>query len=342
MGQSPSSDTYNQERIGLPFFQGKSDFGTRYPTAKTWCLKSHKVAQKDDILISVRAPVGELNIAREECCIGRGLASLRADSIWLDQVFLYHYIIFRKSHLYNISQGSTFDAISGKDISDINVTLPPLPEQKKIAEILSGIDCLIGIHSARQRKMSNLLMGTRESIFANMNGEQVSLGQLCNPKQWQTISTNQITKTGYPVYGANGQIGFYSSYNHKDPVLAITCRGATCGNLTLIPGFSYVTGNSMCLDNLREDISIQYLYHFLTWRGLKDVICGSAQPQITRAPLQAVQVILPTNQRQNQVVQVLAAITIAHDRQMQVIAKLENLKKAVASDLLTGRKRVSL
>lgn len=342
LGQSPSSDTYNQEKIGLPFFQGKSEFGSKYAQATIWCSEPQKIADKGDILISVRAPVGESNLAPEECCIGRGLASLRASQICLDQEFLWHYIESRKIDLQGIAQGSTFDAISGNDLDKMIVQTPPLPEQKKIAEILSGIDKLIGIHSAGKQKMSNLLVAMREKIFANENSKEISLGELCIPKQWQTISANQITKTGYPVYGANGQIGFYSEYNHKDPVLAVTCRGATCGNLNLIPGFSYVTGNSMCLDNLSKDISIQYLYHFLAWRKLNDVISGSAQPQITRTPLQAVQIMLPTKQRQNEMVSMLAAIATSHDHEREVIARLENLKKAVSSDLLSGRKRVTI
>ena len=253
----------------------------------------------------------------------------------------YLYFILERQEVLH-REGGAQPFISQKEVMDALIDFPPLPQQKKIAEILSGIDKLIGIHSARKQKMSNLLVAMREEFFANENGKEISLGELCIPKQWQTISANQITKTGWPVYGANGQIGFYSEYNHKDPVLAVTCRGATCGNLNLIPGFSYVTGNSMCLDNLSEDISIQYLYHFLAWRKLNDVISGSAQPQITRTPLQAVQIILPTKQRQNEIVSMLAAIATSHDHEREVIARLENLKKGVSSDLLSGRKRVTI
>lgn len=273
-----------------------------------------------------------------------GFAVLRSRPEVSDPQYIFHTInsdlVGRQ--LNALVTGSNYPAVSATQVGELLVPCPPLPEQKKIAEILSGIDKLIGIHSARKQKMSNLLVAMREEIFANENSKEISLGELCIPKQWQTISANQITKTGYPVYGANGQIGFYSEYNHKDPVLAVTCRGATCGNLNLIPGFSYVTGNSMCLDNLSKDISIQYLYHFLAWRKLNDVISGSAQPQITRTPLQAVQIILPTKQRQNEIVSMLAAIATSHDHEREVIARLENLKKAVSSDLLSGRKRVTI
>jgi len=77
MGQSPPGNTYNKDKSGLPFFQGKAEFGVRYPTAVKWCSKPKKVAHKNDVLISVRAPVGPTNIASSECCIGRGLAAIR-------------------------------------------------------------------------------------------------------------------------------------------------------------------------------------------------------------------------------------------------------------------------
>ena len=77
MGQSPDSKTYNSKKNGLPFFQGNADFGEKYPTARVYCSEPKKIAESNDILISVRAPIGALNFSKEQCCIGRGLASLR-------------------------------------------------------------------------------------------------------------------------------------------------------------------------------------------------------------------------------------------------------------------------
>ena len=80
MGQSPPSVTYNKEGAGLPFFQGKADFGVLYATPRVWCSAPKKIAGSDDILLSVRAPVGPTNLAPAQCCIGRGLASIRPES----------------------------------------------------------------------------------------------------------------------------------------------------------------------------------------------------------------------------------------------------------------------
>ena len=124
--------------------------------------------------------------------------------------------------------------------------------------------------------------------------KQVNLFDICTPKQWKTIPATLFTQSGFPVYGANGKIGFYSEYNHLTPTLMITCRGATCGSLNISEPQSYITGNAMALDDLDENIDLKYLYYYFNVRGFSDVISGSAQPQITREGLSKVFVpILP-------------------------------------------------
>ncbi|MBI4765936.1 MAG: restriction endonuclease subunit S, partial [Deltaproteobacteria bacterium] len=115
MGQSPSSEFYNQHREGLPFYQGKADFGKIHPTPRYWCTAPTKLAEKDDILISVRAPVGPTNIATEMCCIGRGLAALRPYQGYERDFFL---ICLKKfaPDLESLGAGTTFVAIGRKHL----------------------------------------------------------------------------------------------------------------------------------------------------------------------------------------------------------------------------------
>lgn len=139
-----------------------------------------------------------------------------------------------------------------------------------------------------------------------MKWPKVNLVQLCRPRQWPTISTKQLTLEGFPVYGANGQIGCYHSYNHEYPTILMTCRGATCGTINISPPKCYVTGNAMALDNPREDvIDFRFLFYALQSRGLKDVITGAAQPQITRASLSRVDIPLPPLTEQRRIVEIL-------------------------------------
>ena len=155
-----------------------------------------------------------------------------------------------------------------------------------------------------------------------------SLCEICLPKQWKTISTDMLTDEGYPVYGANGVIGFYPEYNHKEPTLLITCRGATCGALNICEPYSYVNGNAMALDNLTGEVDIKYLYYFLLNRGFDDVITGSAQPQIVRQSLQKVSVTYPELEKQAETVSTLEKISMLITMRKEQLAKLDQLVKS--------------
>ena len=154
------------------------------------------------------------------------------------------------------------------------------------------------------------------------------LCEICNPKQWKTIPANLLTKTGYPVYGANGIIGYYTNYNHEQPTILITCRGATCGTLNICAPFSYVNGNAMALDNLSEEINIQYLYYYLLSRGLSDVITGSAQPQIVKQSLEKVKVTYPTLAEQRKIAAVLDKVSDLIAKRRTQLDKLDELVKS--------------
>lgn len=154
------------------------------------------------------------------------------------------------------------------------------------------------------------------------------LCEICNPKQWKTISSDMLTENGYPVYGANGIIGYYTSYNHEEPTILITCRGATCGTLNICESFSYVNGNAMALDNLSEEIDIRYLYYYLLSRGLSDVITGSAQPQIVRQSLAKVKVMYPPLDEQRKIAVVLDKVSNLIAKRRQQLDKLDELVKS--------------
>lgn len=123
---------------------------------------------------------------------------------------------------------------------------------------------------------------------------RVKLTDVANPKQWKNLPVSKFKETGYPVYGANGVIGCFSEYNHENPTIAITCRGATCGSINITSPKSYITSNAMALDDLDTSrIDINFLVYALKHRGFRDVISGAAQPQITRKNLETVRIKIP-------------------------------------------------
>lgn len=135
---------------------------------------------------------------------------------------------------------------------------------------------------------------------------EVSLGEICNPKQWTTIGGKDLLPEGYPVFGANGFIGFYSKPNHLEDTVVITCRGATCGEVSVVPGPSYITGNAMCLDDVREDIVLKTLLaEIIRFTGTQKIISGSAQPQIVRGALLNFKISLPPLPEQRKIAEIL-------------------------------------
>ncbi len=132
-GQSPPGDTYNVDRDGLPFFQGKAEFGELYPTAVKWCSSPTKIAEKEDVLISIRAPVGPTNLCPARACIGRGLAAVRPLGSISPRYVLYG-LRNTQDELVARSTGSTFGAISGDTLRNHELPVAPLPEQVKIVE----------------------------------------------------------------------------------------------------------------------------------------------------------------------------------------------------------------
>ena len=150
MGQSPNSSSYNDYGDGMPFFQGNADFGERYPITRVWCNTPTKIAQAEDILISVRAPIGALNYAKEECCIGRGLAAITPDRNKVSQDFIYWALKGKKAELNDKGNGSTFKAISRKILEETMIPDINFEQQHKCAENLEKI---YGIIQNRRKEL---------------------------------------------------------------------------------------------------------------------------------------------------------------------------------------------
>ena len=156
----------------------------------------------------------------------------------------------------------------------------------------------------------------------------IKLTDICTPKQWKTLSSSDLLKSGYPVYGANGIIGYWNVYNHKDPTVLITCRGAACGSVNLSKPFSYINGNAMCLDNVSDNYDVKFLFHYLSWYDFSNIITGSAQPQITRQSLSKVYIPLIDKKKQQDIVHDLTVIERALINRQQALSILNHLVKS--------------
>lgn len=142
MGQSPAGTTYNETGEGIPFYQGRTDFGFRFPKKRIYCSAPTRIAEKGDILISVRAPVGDINMANETCCIGRGVASIRSN-ISKDS-FLYYAMLSAQTQfdVFN-TEGTVFGSINRKDLSSFSILTPIEQLVKEFNNIIGNFDLKI-------------------------------------------------------------------------------------------------------------------------------------------------------------------------------------------------------
>ncbi|MBX1794479.1 restriction endonuclease subunit S [Campylobacter jejuni] len=154
MGQSPKSEFYNFDNIGMPFLQGNRTFGRKYPYFDTYCTEYKKIAKKGEILFSVRAPVGDINFANNDICIGRGLCSMNAKNG--ENEFLYYLLHNLRSVIINNESGSVFGSVNKNDLQTIEILLPLLEEQRQIAAILSSIDDKIELLHEQNKTLEKL------------------------------------------------------------------------------------------------------------------------------------------------------------------------------------------
>jgi type I restriction enzyme S subunit len=163
-----------------------------------------------------------------------------------------------------------------------------------------------------------------------MTWQEVSLGEICNPKQHKIISKSDLLDQGFVVYGANGPIGYYSEFTHDRTTIAVTCRGATCGTINIVPPKSYITGNAMALDDLDEDkVALSFLRYALEHKGFDSVINGAAQPQITRAPLLKYTIPLPPLDEQKRIAAMLDKADELRRLRQRSINRLNSLGQAI-------------
>ncbi|WP_038900131.1 restriction endonuclease subunit S [Dickeya dadantii] len=166
MGQSPDGSTVNESGDGIVFFQGKSEFGKVHPTPRKYCTKPAKIAEEGDILLSVRAPVGPTNIAVQTTAIGRGLAAISAIGGYSHPKFLLYYFRCIEPWLSEQGTGSTFKAISGQFIKQLEIAIPPFSEQKIIAEKLDTLLLQVDSIKAHLDKIPLILKKFRQSVLA--------------------------------------------------------------------------------------------------------------------------------------------------------------------------------
>ncbi len=184
MGQAPDGDAYNDEKDGWPLIAGAGDFGDLYPAPKKYTTEASKLSKAGDIILGIRATIGEKVLSDGEYCLGRGVAGLRAKAN-LDARYLWHWIEHIRPSLAAKGKGATFKQVNKQDIGELEIVLPPLPEQRRIAAILDQADAL----RAKRREALAQLDSLTQSIFMEMFGDPID-----NPMSWPIKKLGEIVR----------------------------------------------------------------------------------------------------------------------------------------------------
>lgn len=257
MGQSPKSEYYNTDGNGYPFLQGNRTFGFKYPTFDTYTTVMTKPAKAGDVIMSVRAPVGDLNITPVDMCLGRGVCSLRMKNG--NQDFLFYMMKYYVPHLLKKESGTVFGSVNRNDINALEVDIPEdVQKQKKIARYLEMIDDKIELNNAINHHLEQMAQAIFKSWFVDFEafgGEQ--------PTEWQIGSLIDIAdylnglamQRFRPAEGENGL-----------PVLKIKeLRQGSCDS-----------SSELCSPNIRNDYIVHDGDVIFSWSGslLVDFWCG--------------------------------------------------------------------
>ncbi|NLI41575.1 MAG: restriction endonuclease subunit S [Caldisericales bacterium] len=319
MGQSPESKYYNNERIGLPFLQGNRTFGFKYPTYDTFCSSGNKFADPNDILISVRAPVGDLNIAKERICIGRGLSSLKMKNG--NYEYLFYLLKANIQELINRESGTVFGSINKDDIYNLEVIIAQSDDdQRRIADILSALDDKIELNRQTNATLEAIAQAIFKEWFVDFNfpgatGEMIDSDLGLIPEGWRVGKLEEIItnfdrkrvplssrerenrKGAFPYYGAASILDYVDDYIFDGVYLLMGEDGTVITEdgkpvLQYVSGKFWVNNHTHVLQG-KKPFSTEYVLLQLKNTNVKHIVTGAVQPKINQGNMNELPVVIP-------------------------------------------------
>ena len=371
VGQSPEGKFYNSEGKGMPFYQGKKEYGKKFigkPT--TWTTKITKEAEAGDILMSVRAPVGPVNFATQRICIGRGLSPIRAGNE-INKVFLYNFLLMNENKIKG-NEGAVFNSINKTQIENIPTPLPPLSEQRRIVSILDK--CFSAIERSRNNAEQNLknakeifesylnkvFISSTDSKTKHKNWEEKKLGEIAEIEygftdkakvkgDFRYIRITDIDNEGLlsdreKVYINSNVEAQNFILNNNDLLMART--GATFAKVLLYEEKEPSIFASYLI-RIKFNIKVENkLYWYFSkspnyWKQANSLSSGAAQPQFNGNALKQIVFTFPKSKdEQRQVVKELDTLRIETQKLESIYQKkillMGELKKSILQKAFNG------
>ena len=177
MGQSPDGSSYNEDGIGTVFYQGRAEFGSRFPTRRLFTTQPKRMAAKGDVLMSVRAPVGDVNVAYESCCLGRGLAGIQSNNSCQSFILYTMFALKQQLDMFN-GEGTVFGSINKNDMATLPVLIPSDEVLRQFEELVNPMDATIEANYAE----SSNLQAARDSLLPRLMSGELSIADLIDTK----------------------------------------------------------------------------------------------------------------------------------------------------------------
>jgi restriction endonuclease S subunit len=261
--------------------------------------------------------------------------------------FLFYMLQASQSEIYAFQRGSGQPHVYPSQLVGLDIPIPPIEEQNKVVELLENHFARLDAALADVKQVKVKAAQFRRSFVHEMTtavegSEVMRVLDICDVYQPKTISTKELIADGeFPVYGANGQIGFYDKFNHEDSEVTVTCRGATCGTVNVIPAMSWITGNAMVFRPKDSRIQKGFLEYVLRGMEWTSVITGTAQPQITRTSIEDVFVNVPSPDVQSEIYMKLESsmtqVTSAALLSEKVEIQASSLRRSLLQAAFTGQ-----
>lgn len=312
-----------------------------------------RAASGDLVFNMMRAWQGAIGTVRTEGMVSPAYIVAEPNGL-VDPLFMDYYMkTARMIHtIHRQSYGVTDFRLRlyWDSFAPIRCVLPTVVEQHRIAEIFTAQDKVIELkekllaEKQRQKKylMQSLLMGNKRLSGFTEEWTSMKLGDIGIFYQPSTISQEKLVSSGYPVFGANGQIGFYTEYNHVTEQILITCRGATCGCVNISKPYSWINGNAMVFNvESNTQCSKRFMFHLCDELDFRRIVSGTGQPQITAGPLESFVVSIPLLEEQSEIAMVLDVMDKEIGLLEQGLEQEKQKKKALMQLLLTGIVRVN-
>lgn len=290
--------------------------------------KHSKFNHKDpQVLVTCRgATCGTVNVSSANAWINGNAMVVRPKHDQIHFRFLMHYLK-TGVNLQHVITGAAQPQITRQSLSPLKISLPPLAEQQRIAEILDTADRLMQLRESVIAKLDQLAQSVFVKKLNQLSSNKILINEIAEMYQPKTISTSDLVENGkYVVYGANGIIGRYDKFNHDEDEVLVTCRGATCGTVNRSQPFSWITGNAMVVKPLSSYVTKDYLeYYFKYVADFSSVITGAAQPQITRQTLSRLLVEIPNANQQNEITKAVKEVRKKRESMLLPKIKLDEL-----------------